>query len=185
MELRSADYGLRPIPPTAEAAGPSHSRLRGRRRSTDRSSIAANSNSVHKNGRKRGCEFQNGPSVHKYGGKTWTATGIAAVVVGVLGLAGAVYVMVNGIGLNPDLDFGAGNFLNDTERTVDTRVVNDGGILSGHGGGDVGLMDNFVQAVAEDNPSLILTGVDETLESHLMVFAAEKSRREGIVCKIE
>ena len=77
------------------------------------------------------------------------------------------------------------NFLNDTERTVDTRVVNDGGILSGHGGGDVGLMDNFVQAVAEDNPSLILTGVDETLESHLMVFAAEKSRKEGIVCKIE
>ena len=77
------------------------------------------------------------------------------------------------------------NFLDDTTRTVDTQALNDGGILSGHGGGDMGLMHNFVQAVAENDPSLILTGVDETLESHLMVFAAEKSRREGIVCTMD
>ncbi|MBQ4328692.1 MAG: Gfo/Idh/MocA family oxidoreductase [Lentisphaeria bacterium] len=76
------------------------------------------------------------------------------------------------------------NFLTDTVRTVDTDQLNDGGINSGHGGGDTGIMHNFVQAVAEDDPSLILTGIDETLESHLMVFAAEKSRRENIVCTL-
>jgi len=76
------------------------------------------------------------------------------------------------------------NFLDNTTREVDTETLNDGGILSGHGGGDFGLMNNFVQAVAENDPSLILTGIDETLESHLMVFAAEKSRREGNVCKL-
>ena len=77
------------------------------------------------------------------------------------------------------------HFLNDTERVIDTEVSNDGGILTGHGGGDFGLMQNFVEAVASNDPSLILTGIDETLESHLMVFAAEKSRRNGNVCDVE
>jgi hypothetical protein len=35
---------------------------------------------------------------------------IAAIVVGVLAVAGAVYIMVRGLGLNPDLDFGAGAY---------------------------------------------------------------------------
>lgn len=77
------------------------------------------------------------------------------------------------------------NFLSDTVKEINTETLNDGGILSGHGGGDFGLMDNFVKAIAENDPSLILTGIDETLESHLMVFAAEKSRKEGIICKLE
>jgi len=76
-------------------------------------------------------------------------------------------------------------FLDDSERVIDTEISNDGGILTGHGGGDFGLMQNFVEAVASKDPSLILTGIDETLESHLMVFAAEKSRREGNVCDVE
>ena len=72
-------------------------------------------------------------------------------------------------------------FMDDSVRTIDTKVANDGGILSGHGGGDFGLMDTFVRALSEDDPSLILSGVDETLESHLMVFAAEESRKKGSV----
>jgi len=39
-----------------------------------------------------------------------SAWGIAAAVVGVLALAAAVYIMINGIGLNPDLDYGAGAY---------------------------------------------------------------------------
>lgn len=42
-------------------------------------------------------------------------------------------------------------------------------------------MDAFVRAVAENDPTQILSGVDETLESHLMVFAAEESRHKGSV----
>ncbi len=50
---------------------------------------------------------------------------------------------------------------------------------SGHGGGDFGLMRGFVRAVrGEDRP---LTGGRESLESHLMAFAAEESRRNGSV----
>ena len=72
-------------------------------------------------------------------------------------------------------------FANETEEVIDTETVNDGGILSGHGGGDFGLMEAFVKAVAEQNSKYILSGTDETLESHLMVFAAERSRRNGTV----
>ena len=75
-------------------------------------------------------------------------------------------------------------FLDDSVREVNTETCNDGGILTGHGGGDFGIMDSFVRAVAENDPSKIVTGIDETLESHLMVFAAEESRRKGIVCTL-
>ena len=39
-------------------------------------------------------------------------------------------------------------------------------------------MKAFIQAVAINDPSGLLSGPDETLESHLMVFAAEQARRE-------
>ena len=77
------------------------------------------------------------------------------------------------------------HFLDESERVIDTETANDGGILTGHGGGDFGLMDHFAAALANNDPSLILTGIDETLESHLMVFAAEESRKKGIVCDVE
>ena len=35
---------------------------------------------------------------------------IAAIIVGALALAAAVFIMVRGLGLNPDLDFGAGAY---------------------------------------------------------------------------
>ena len=60
----------------------------------------------------------------------------------------------------------------------------DGSILSGHGGGDFGLMKSFIHAVLEQDQSLILSGPDETLESHLMVFAAEKSRQTGQIVEL-
>ena len=40
----------------------------------------------------------------------WSVGSVAALVVGALVLAGAVYIMVHGLGLNPDLDFGAGAY---------------------------------------------------------------------------
>ena len=76
-------------------------------------------------------------------------------------------------------------FLDDSIRTVNSDAANDGGILTGHGGGDFGIMDAFTQAVSENDPSRVVTGIDESLESHLMVFAAEKSRKKGIVSTIK
>lgn len=52
---------------------------------------------------------------------------------------------------------------------------------SGHGGGDFGLMRSYLDAIRENDPSRISTGPDVTLESHLIVFAAEKSRLNSTV----
>ena len=73
-----------------------------------------------------------------------------------------------------------------TEQTY-TLTVESGGAsqLQGHGGGDYALMDSFVAAVAEDDPGRILSGPDESLETHLMVFAAEQARREERVVRVE
>ena len=72
------------------------------------------------------------------------------------------------------------DFLTDRSQVIDTQA-SDASILGGHGGGDFGLMHNFVEAVAHGDPSLVLSGPEETLESHLMVFAAETARRQGTV----
>jgi hypothetical protein len=50
---------------------------------------------------------------------------------------------------------------------------------SGHGGGDEGLMAAFVEAVRD--PATALTTARESLESHLMAFAAEEARIDGSV----
>ncbi len=77
------------------------------------------------------------------------------------------------------------DFLTDTEETIDTEHTSDGSILSGHGGGDFGIMKAFVRAIADNDPNAILSGPDETLESHLMVFAAETARKQGTVERLE
>jgi len=76
------------------------------------------------------------------------------------------------------------DFLTDTWHQIDTDG-SDHSILGGHGGGDYGLMCAFVEAVAQDDPGRILSGPRETLETHLMVFAAERSRRDNRVVSLE
>jgi predicted dehydrogenase len=49
----------------------------------------------------------------------------------------------------------------------------------GHDGGDLALVASFVAAVATGDRSLIRSGPRESLESHLMAFAAERSRATG------
>jgi predicted dehydrogenase len=68
-----------------------------------------------------------------------------------------------------------------TDETTILEAPHSGAPMPGHDGGDYALMDSFVSAVAEDNPARILSGPRESLESHLMVFAAEQSRREQVV----
>lgn len=55
---------------------------------------------------------------------------------------------------------------------------------SGHGGGDEGLMKDFLAAVSAKDPSMTTSGPEVSLETHLTVFAAEKARLKGTVEKI-
>jgi len=81
------------------------------------------------------------------------------------------------------------DFLTDRREVIDTEASSasaDGGakVLGGHGGGDYGLMNRFVAAVHENNPGLILSGPDESLLTHRMVFAAERARLENTVINL-
>ena len=71
------------------------------------------------------------------------------------------------------------DFLTNSETVIDTATA-DTSILGGHGGGDLGLMEAFIGAVASNDPSKILSGIDESLDTHLTVFAAEQARRDGV-----
>ncbi|MBC8180911.1 Gfo/Idh/MocA family oxidoreductase [candidate division KSB1 bacterium] len=65
-----------------------------------------------------------------------------------------------------------------TEKTETIKVdITDNPLLAGHGGGDDGLMNNFLTAILKDDPNLILSDPQDTLDSYLMVFGAELSRR--------
>ena len=51
----------------------------------------------------------------------------------------------------------------------------------GHGGADFFLMNAMTKAIAYNDPSLLLSNVIQSLTSHKVVFAAEKSRLEKTI----
>ncbi|HVV85272.1 MAG TPA: Gfo/Idh/MocA family oxidoreductase [Kofleriaceae bacterium] len=73
------------------------------------------------------------------------------------------------------------DFLTDTTASERVDVASDGSIITGHGGGDARLMECFVAAVATGDRGRIRSGAAESLETHLMVFAAEAARRASTV----
>ncbi len=58
-------------------------------------------------------------------------------------------------------------------------------ITSGHGGGDYGLMADFLNAVDKQDENLLSSNLEASMESHLMAFQAEESRLDLSVKKIE
>ena len=56
---------------------------------------------------------------------------------------------------------------------------------TGHGGGDAGLMNSFIAAVAQRDQSLVRSGPDQSLASHAAVFAAEESRKSGRIVRVD
>jgi predicted dehydrogenase len=76
------------------------------------------------------------------------------------------------------------DFLTETAEVLSARPPGDATAGGGHGGGDWGLMDAFVRAVATGDRSHVLTGPRASLEAHLVVFAAERARREGVVATV-
>lgn len=57
-------------------------------------------------------------------------------------------------------------------------------LTSGHGGGDWGLVQDWLQAVDQQDTTLLTSTLAASMESHLMGFMAEKSRREHSVERI-
>ena len=55
---------------------------------------------------------------------------------------------------------------------------------SGHGGGDHALVRDFVRAVSAQDEKLLSSTIDVSIESHVMGFMAEKSRKSMKKVKI-
>ena len=55
---------------------------------------------------------------------------------------------------------------------------------SGHGGGDWRLVADWLQAIYQRDPGLLTSTIDQSIESHIMGFMAEKSRLKGTVEQI-
>ncbi|WP_226900489.1 Gfo/Idh/MocA family protein [Nonomuraea phyllanthi] len=71
------------------------------------------------------------------------------------------------------------DFVTGRSETVDTRPGGDATARGGHGGGDEGLVEAFLAAVATRDGSSILSSPGESLHSHLVAWAAERSRLRG------
>ena len=63
-----------------------------------------------------------------------------------------------------------------------TIPLDDGGLHSGHGGGDYGILSDFLHILRHGGESR--TSAEISLQSHLICFAAEKSRREHLVVEL-
>ena len=68
---------------------------------------------------------------------------------------------------------------NETRYTIKTPTIE-----GGHGGGDMNLLANLIQTLRTDDPEAVLTSTAASLETHRIVFAAERARREGCVVNI-
>lgn len=70
-----------------------------------------------------------------------------------------------------------------TGDTFQERVVNIRTNASGHGGGDAGIMEDFTASVGAG--SLTRSAISASVESHLMAFALEQSRRTGQIVDLD
>ncbi|MBR5614020.1 MAG: Gfo/Idh/MocA family oxidoreductase [Clostridia bacterium] len=65
-----------------------------------------------------------------------------------------------------------------TKSVYTPDVVLDQTIAGGHGGGDFGIMEDLYEYIANNNPSDSISDVSVSCLSHLICFAAEKSREQ-------
>ena len=54
-----------------------------------------------------------------------------------------------------------------------------------HFGGDSRLVDDFIKVLRKQPASISYTGINESITSHLLVYAAEKSRIAGKTIELD
>ncbi len=73
----------------------------------------------------------------------------------------------------------------ETTSVYSPRADFDQSIAGGHGGGDAGIMEDLYEYIVNNNPSNSISDISVSCESHLIAFAAEKSRVENTVVDLE
>ena len=78
-------------------------------------------------------------------------------------------------------DFSTGK----TEDVYKPEVVIDHTIAGGHGGGDMGIMQDLYEYIANNNPSDSISDINVSCMSHLICFAAEEARKNNKVIDMD
>lgn len=72
-----------------------------------------------------------------------------------------------------------------TEEVVDLKIGGDmTGAFGGHGGGDMRLVEDWVHALMGRKPSIACTTIDDSLNGHLVCFAADQAMTERRVVNV-
>ncbi|MHA1729216.1 MAG: Gfo/Idh/MocA family protein [Promethearchaeota archaeon] len=122
-----------------------------------------------------GVEFENGVTatltMHGHSheeGRTIRIDGTKGTIIGEFLLSGNKLILHDSSSLNP-------------KEIQDITAEND----SGHGGGDTGLIRAFIKMIRSKDTFIGKTGARESLESHLMAFAADKARLENRIVEMQ
>lgn len=78
------------------------------------------------------------------------------------------------------------DFRTDQSKTIESKVLDVENYKNeGHGGGDWRLVADWIQAVSQQDPGLLTSTIDASIESHIMCFMAEESRKSKKVMDIK
>ncbi|MEU9834140.1 Gfo/Idh/MocA family oxidoreductase [Streptosporangium sp. NPDC048047] len=77
------------------------------------------------------------------------------------------------------------DFVTGASETIETVPEGGASASDGHGGGDRGLVEAFLDAVRTRDPGRVLSSPGESLHSHLIAWAAERSRLTGETVTLE
>ncbi len=75
-------------------------------------------------------------------------------------------------------------FSSNAVNQYEQRVIHPGIIEGAHGGGDVGLMKDFMDLI-RGKGGLSKSSIDQSVESHIMAYAAEESRISGTTIDLD
>lgn len=75
-------------------------------------------------------------------------------------------------------------FTSNAVEGYEQRVYNTAAPQSGHGGGDIGLMKDFLR-ILHSGEKDSRSSIEQSVESHMMAYAAEKSRLTGMIVDVE
>lgn len=100
-------------------------------------------------------------------------------VIHIMGTKGELIAMLDSNGTPITLyDF-------ETKETTEIPATGGSSIVDGHGGGDRGIVESFYEYLEGTYTGVSVSDIATSVDNHLIVFAAEKSRKEGSVVTLE
>ena len=81
-------------------------------------------------------------------------------------------------------DRSEGKFDYDEEVIDVSKEIHASNEYGGHGGGDYAIMHELVRYLQGDTSSISITDIDDSINGHLVVYAADEIRKTGVICKV-